>query len=561
MVSIESSSNQPEAQHPVFNRRTFLQAALATTAVVGVGSFLTACGVKTQKVVSKLIRVGWKADMDTFNPFTTVTTEGVEIQSMIYDKLLDYGLDLQSEPSLATKSVSAGNTITYTIRDGVTWHDGTPFSVKDIVYTYETIGKNKLGINAQFLADYVSVSAPDDKTVVLTFTRPQAFDPGLVIPIVPAHIWSTKSTDEISKFDNLAPIGTGPFAFGTRKQGQIVTVTRNDKWWGTAPEASGISWAIYSNDDLLAQALKNGEVDITPNVPPTVFDGLKKDSAVTAVELDSFSFHHIGMNVSKVKGSTGNPLMHDRAIRQALGYALDRNQIVQIAYAGHALPAGSILTPNFGDYYYEPKGDAVIDNNPAKANAILDAAGYSAKGSDGIRKTKDGKSLSFRVICTATTSVDVRTAQLFQATAEKVGIKLTLTTVDSDTMASAVYNLENPDWDIFVWGWDSGVNDPSYLLGVPLTSQIGGNNDVFYSNPVYDDLCTKQSAELDHTKRVAIVQEMQKLFYEDCVYLVAVYLKKLQAYNNSGWTGWTNVAGGIIFNFTRDNYLKVKAGK
>ena len=58
-----------------------------------------------------------------------------------------------------------------------------------------------------------------------------------------------------------------------------------------------------------------------------------------------------------------------------------------------------------------------------------------------------------------------------------------------------------------------------------------------------------------------IVQEMQKIYYEDCVYLVAVYLKKLQAYNNSGWTGWTNVDGGIIFNFTRDNYLKVKAGK
>ena len=552
MVSIESS---------VFNRRTFLQAALVTSAAVGVGSLLSSCGVGTQKVATTLIRVGWKADMDTFNPFTTVTTEGVEIQSMIYDKLLDYGLDLKPEPSLATKSVSAGNTITYTIREGVTWHDGTAFSAKDVVYTYETIGKNKQGINAQFLADFVSVASPDANTVVLTFSRPQAFDPGLVIPIVPAHIWSTKTTAAIGKFDNAAPVGTGPYTFGTRKQGQIVTVARNEKWWGVAPAATGISWAIYSNDDLLAQALKNGEIDIAPNVPPTVFDGLKKDSSVTAVELNSFSFHHIGMNVSKVKGSTGNPLMHDRAIRQALGYALDRDQIVQIAYAGHAVAGGSILPPLFGDFYYEPKGDAIINNNPAKANALLDGAGYSAKGSDGIRLTKDGKPLSFKMICTATTSVDVRTAQLFQATAAKVGIKLTLTTLDSDTMASTVYNVEHPDWDVFVWGWDSGVDDPSYLLGVPLTSQIGGNNDVFYSNPVYDKLFTEQSAELDHTKRVAIVQEMQKIYYEDCVYLVAVYLKKLQAYNNSGWTGWTNVDGGIIFNFTRDHDLKVKAGK
>ena len=121
-------------------------------------------------------------------------------------------------------------------------------------------------------------------------------------------------------------------------------------------------------------------------------------------------------------------------------------------------------------------------------------------------------------------------------------------------MASTVYNTEGPDWDIFVWGWDSGVNDPDYMLGVPLTSQIGGNNDVFYANPAYDALYDQQATELDRTKRIEIVKQMQQMFYEDCAYLVAVYTKKLQAYR--GWTGFTEVPGGIIFNFTRDNYLK-----
>ena len=96
------------------------------------------------------------------------------------------------------------------------------------------------------------------------------------------------------------------------------------------------------------------------------------------------------------------------------------------------------------------------------------------------------------------------------------------------------------------------------MLGVPLTSQIGGNNDIFYSNAAYDDLYAKQSTELDPAKRAAIVQQMQQMFYEDSAYLIPVYLKKLQAYRNDTWTNWTAIPGGIIFNFTRDNYLKAK---
>ncbi|MCX6433371.1 MAG: ABC transporter substrate-binding protein, partial [Actinobacteria bacterium] len=292
--------------------------------------------------------------------------------------------------------------------------------------------------------------------------------------------------------------------------------------------------------------------------PPTVFDGLKGDTALTTQELPSFSFHHIGMNVSADANSKGNPLLKDKAVRQALGYALDRNQIVELAYAGYAEPGDSILMPAFGDYYWKPAADAVIDNDIDKANALLDGAGYTERDADGTRLSPDGKPLEFRLIAIDSTSTDVRTAQLFQATAAKAGIKLDVSTVDSDTMASTVYNTDGPDWDMFVWGWDSGVNDPSYMLGVPLTSQIGGNNDIFYSNPEYDALYTQQATELDPAKRVELVQQMQQMFYEDSAYLIPVYLKKLQAYRNDTWTGWEPVPGGVIFNFTRDNYLKVK---
>ena len=549
------------SQQPSRRTRLWVRSLVALVMAMVVPFALAACAPDTtSSSADKPIRVGWKSDIDTLNPLTTVTTEAVEVQSMIYDKLLDYGLDLKQEPSLATDVKRDGNTITYTLREGVKWQDGEPFTADDVVYTFDTIGKNQLGINAQYFTDYVSAEAVDAKTVKVTFKKPQAFDPGLVVPIIPQHIWSKMSTDEMQKFTNDKPIGTGPYKFDSRKQGQNISVVRNADWWGTKPAASGITWSVYTNDDLEAQALKNGEIDIIPQVPPTVFDGLKGDKNLTTQELPSFSFHHIGFNVSQDANSKGNPVLKDKAVRQALGYALDRNQIVELAYAGYAEPGDSILMPAFGDFYWKPTGDQVINNDLAKANKLLDDAGYAKKDSNGIRQTADGKPLEFRLIAIDSTSTDVRTAQLFAASAAKIGVKLDVSTVDSDTMASTVYNTEGPDWDMFVWGWDSGVNDPSYMLGVPLTSQIGGNNDVFYSNPAYDALYAQQATELDPAKRAEIVKKMQQMFYEDSAYLIPIYLKKLQAYRNDTWTGWSPVPGGVIFNFTRDNYLKVKPG-
>jgi peptide/nickel transport system substrate-binding protein len=243
----------------------------------------------------------------------------------------------------------------------------------------------------------------------------------------------------------------------------------------------------------------------------------------------------------------------DRQVRQALSLAVDRNQLVQIALAGHGLPGSVLLPPAMGDFQLQiPEADQ-LNAKADQAMQLLDRAGY-APGSDGIRE-KDGQRLEFRLIAIESTTVDVRAAQLFANAANDVGIKLNLTTLDENTLGSTVYNIDAPDWDIFVWGWDSGVNDPNYLLGVPLTSQIGGNNDVFYSNPEYDALYDEQATELDIPARLDLVHQMQQIFYDDCAYIVMWYQDKLQAYRTDTFTGWTDTPGGVIFNLTRANYL------
>jgi len=152
----------------------------------------------------------------------------------------------------------------------------------------------------------------------------------------------------------------------------------------------------------------------------------------------------------------------------------------------------------------------------------------------------------------------VAAAQLFRDACAKVGIQLRLTTLDVNTLGSTVYNAKAPNWDIFVWGWDSGVYDADYLLGVPLCSQIGANNDVYYCNNHYDQLYNEQATELDHARRLALVHEAQRFYYDDAAYIIMWYQDQLQGYRTDTWTGWTPITGGMIENFTRDAYLRVR---
>ena len=511
------------------------------------------------KPTATILRVGWASEPDTMNPLTTYSTEANEIIQLVYDKLLGYGVDLKVKPELAKEFAYSGDgkTLTFKLRDNAKWHDGQPVTADDVVFTYNLIKDNTLGEYAQWLTHMVSIEATDPTTVTLTFDVPQAFNPGLVIPILPKHIWEGMKVDEIQKFANDKPVGSGPFRFVEWKSGSSLTLERNPDFWGEAPKAEKITFVLYGNEDVMAQALKGGDVDILTEVTPTVWDGLKSAQNVKVVSLPSYSFHHIGFNVSDDSKSKGNPLLRDKVVRQALSYALDRNQLVQLALAGHGKVGDSIIPIGITDWHLAIPADQQLNANPDKAKQILDEAGYIDRNGDGVRENSSGEPMEFRLIAIQTTDVDVRAAQLFRDAAEKIGVKLDLQTLDENTLGNTVYNTDAPDWDIFVWGWDSNVPDPDYMLGVPLCSQIGGNNDVFYCNKAYDGLYDQQATTQDVAARKTIVDKMQMMYYEDATYIVMWYQDKLQAYNTSTWQGWAEIPGGIIYNITRENYMKV----
>jgi peptide/nickel transport system substrate-binding protein len=541
------------------SRRQFLGLTAVSAAAMGVAAIAGESGVAAASAPGNVLRVGWNTPPDVLNPLTFTTTASNEILWLIYDTLMGYDINLNEQPQLAQqRRVSAdGTRYTFTLRPNATWHDGQPVTADDVVFTYNLIGKNNLGVAAWCLTDFKSAVATGAHQVTITYTKPQAFDPSVEVPILPKHLWGKMTAKQASSYANAHPVGSGPFTFVNWSQGQSLQVARNPHFWGAAPKAAGIIWVQFENSDVMVQSLTSGSIDIIPEVPALLWKGLAGKPGVAAVEMESFSFHHIGFNVSQSKKSGANPLIRDKTVRQALSYALSRQQLVDLCLAGRGLPGSSLLPASFGYWQEKIPQSQQFDNNPAKANAMLDAAGYK-KGSNGIRHDASGHPLSFRLIAIQTTDEDVLAGQIFVQRAKAIGVELTFSTLDATTLSNIVYNAAAPNWDIFIWGWDSNVPDPNYLLSVELTSQIGGNSDTYYASPRYDALFNQQAVTMNKTQRAVLVHEMQKLFYDDAAYCVMWYQSKLQAYRTDTWKGWQETRGGIIYNFTRANYLSVQ---
>lgn len=538
------------------NRRGFLRTSAVVAVALGGAAALAACAPETK--TSTVLRVGSTTDIDSLNPFTAFSTQSYDVMQLLYDKLMDYDADLKTQPVLATKVdvTDGGKTFTYTLRSDAKWHDGQPFTADDVVFTYLMVRDNNYGTYGAYFKELTDVTKVSDTEVRLSYSAPQTLDPAVIMPIAPKHIWETVGKDKLTDYANDKPIGTGPFKFDSWNKGTVTTVVRNDSWWGTKPAAEKVTWTKFGSDDIVTQALRTGDIDIVAEVPPTIFTGLKGAQDVATAEMNSFSFHMIGFNCSTAPGSKGNPLLRNQVIRQALSCAVSRQQLVELALGGFGQPGTDLLPPAFGDFHFTPSADQLLDNNPAKAKQLLDAAGFTER--NGVRQSPDGVPLDFRILAIADTAVDVKAADLFITAAKAVGITLHLSTTDADSMGSTVYNTNAPDWDIMVWGWDSALYDPSYLLGIPTTDQIGGNNDTFWTDPRYDELYAKQATTIDRGARVAIAQEMQALHYTACPYIVMWYQKKLTGTRSNTWTGWKPINGGMILNFPRANYLDVK---
>jgi len=301
----------------------------------------------------------------------------------------------------------------------------------------------------------------------------------------------------------------------------------------------------------MAQALKTGEIDATMSVSADQKQTLIDNKDIEVITGESRGFTQIAVNV--YKDGKGNPLLKDKAIRYAIEYATDKQKAKEMFYDN----AGEIGTTfmNPGDkYHYQPSADELRSYDIEKAKAVLDEAGYKDVNGDGVLESKDGKKLSFDLICIADNTEEVKYGQLIKAGCQEAGIEINLVTMDSGALIDAA---EIYDFDMFIWGWGTDV-DPTIILSVLNEKSIDtGFNEPGWVNKEYDQLVKEQATIMDEADRIKMVQEAQKIVYEDAPYIILIYDNYTQAYRSDKWEGLKVIPDGgtYFFNFTDINYL------
>jgi peptide/nickel transport system substrate-binding protein len=516
-----------------------------------------------------VFRMGTLENVDTLNPFIGYSGVDYLVYHLNYDFLVGFDpAKLEPRPEFAESwSHSAdGKTWTFKIRPGMTWQDGQPATARDVAFTFNYIMKNDLTNFTSYTTLLKSVSAPDNATVVFQCSKPKADILQMKVPILPQHIWSKVPGPAAStSFTNPpAVIGSGPYQVVERKNNSFARLVANPHYWRGRPPLDEIIIETYQDANSMAQDLKMGALDGCTGVPPAQFKGLSS-SAITTNPSTSWSFEQLSFNCSTSPGSTGNPVLRDSRFRQALQYAVDRTKNALIAYDGYCSPGGTLLPP-YSEFNWQPPAGQAYTYDPAKAQAMLDAAGYKDVNGDGYRETPQGKPLSLRLYTDAQTPENITTSKLVMGWLKAVGVKARLSVLDPGTLSSAEANYKGkvfaPDFDLVVWWWEGDAESPQFILSLLTPGQIGGWSDTSWADPQYTSLWNQESTTIDTQARIAMVKRMQQIAYQSSPYVIFGYPQFLESYNTAKWAGYVKEPGAFPgYNgnaFYYDTFLKLR---
>ena len=516
-------------------------AAPATTGTTAAGSApVGAASAGTGKTIaSQIDTAGIKkgghlteaqnTDIRVLNPIVSTDTSSNTVINMMFEGLVYVDPDtLDAAPSLATKWEVGpdGKTYTFTLKQGVKWHDGQPFTADDVKFSYDLYMDPKTGTpRAGTLNEHIaSVAVKDPQTVV--FTLKDVIAPFLVTDvgygIVPKHVLENVKHEDIptNDFTSAKPIGTGPFKFKEWIRGDHVIVVANPDYHRGAPALDQFVYKVVKDNTVLYQQLKTGEVDYGV-ISPDFYEDAKKQTNFDAVTYDNFSFTYIAFNLD----ANRTPLFQDVKVRQALCYALDRQSIVDKIRGG--LSTVGVGTEPLRSWAYAPdKITTKYDYNPKKAAQLLDDAGWKP-GSDGIR-AKDGKRLSFVLYAQTGDKILEGYTSVFQENWKDIGVEMKPQLEEFSNLVTRI--AKNFDFDVFLIGFSQGV-DPDQQTFYDSRQHGSGFNRFSYNNKQVDTLFDQAVHTLDREKRKQLYIDIQNIIVSEAPTLVTDFPKSIVGVN------------------------------
>jgi peptide/nickel transport system substrate-binding protein len=490
------------------------------------------------------LRIGTTYAIDSLNPFVAQADYAYTTFEYIYPELVQYNQKLDIVPDFAKSWTESPDGLTWTFhtQPNAKWSDGKPLTANDAAWTITTELKYIHGATAQAagtLKHMTGADAPDPNTLVLHYSTPVANVLAQMAgeSILPQQVWGKYATGNgaaLRTFPNLAPVVSGgPFELVKYVKNQVALFQPNPGWWGPKPHISEFGFEFFSNADAMISAFKQGELDfIGEYTPPTAVADLKASGFVVDT-YPSISMKDFIINTNSHK--TKNRELLNPLVRLALAHAIDREQIVKVAWLGLAQPGDSFIAPADGMWHDPKLKPETFDL--ALANQELDQAGYP-KGSDGVR-VADGHKMSYTVIFpTDENGAGDRTFQIIQSDFRQIGVVITQKTMDDDATFAAISGPNNKylNFDMAMWDWVPPV-DPDFMLSVVTCEQYGNWSDSGYCNPSYDAMYDQQSTLINPKARQQLVWKMQDQIYNDRPYIILDYPDIIEAHSTK-WAGF-----------------------
>jgi peptide/nickel transport system substrate-binding protein len=520
------------------------------------------------------LRLGWNEGPLNLNPFIGYSAS-YEIWMLNYDVLVGIGSDgLPSRETGLAEDWSLSpdqKTWTFKIRPGVRWQDGQPLTAADVAWTFNTIIKDDLSL-AVYLKGVKKAVAVDDTTLKVVCDEPKAnmLTTQVYIYVLPEHIWGKLTADQLANtFRNPVPIvGSGPFQTVEFKKDDYVKMVRNPTYWGEQPKVDQVIFQYYTNDDTMVQDLKSGAIDGAQVIPPEQFKRLQDEPGIKTIAYPLYNWEYIDVNCYDSPDSLGNPVLTDPKFRVAMAWAIDREKCASLAWSGYA-QAGYGIFPQKGwpasaDPYYQPDAAHTIGFDLAKANQLMDAAGYTDTDGDGIRNDPrhGGKDITLRLYARDISPESQVQGKLIAGWLKDIGLDIKLSVVDEGALGDDIWNYKGstyaPDYDLALWDF-MGYLDPGDSAACFTTDQIENYNEMNWSNAEYDKLTAAQYREMHTAKRMELLKQGQAVMYAEQPMIVIDYPSVLQAVDTSRWEGWQPYVGGSVWDnmIDRQSYLMV----
>jgi peptide/nickel transport system substrate-binding protein len=501
---------------------------------------------------------------DTFNPYSATSTgHEVTADSLYNEPLFIWNILNPKEAPFKILATgyswsNGGKTLTLTIRSGVRWNDGKPFSASDVAFTFNMI-RTHPGLDTDGTPVPASATAPSPTQAVLTFSQPEYTNLFLIgqTSIVPEHIWSTVNP---ATFADPNPVGTGPYMLD-KFTPQGFTLKQNPYYWDkSAVRVPEISYPSYSGNVNIVDPLASGQIDLAGNDIANVQAVYLARSPYNHTYMTSSPYYTANNVVSLVFNVTKAPL-NDAAVRQAISYGIDREQLSAQGETGYELPATStsgLLLPGARSYL-EPSlaGNLPTSGDPAKVSSILKADGWSKVGG---KWTKRGQTISFSIADPIPYSDYYLDAQAIAKQLNALGMNVTVDAIGNPAVWQE--DVSNGTFDTAIH-WSAQGPGPYYiydsLLDSSLTAPVGkpAANDLGrWNDPATQAALAQYAGSNDLSVQQSAIDKLEHVMSSETPVAPLLYGAAWWEYSTRDYTGWPTASNPYMNPSVNSPYLE-----